>query len=483
MSTTTTTTNNVNITTTAALRVHNINKTSTVSASNTTYGNLTNIISENLIQKLLDISTTAKTAINGNSPPTHNNTYQMYMNNQIYSLDNQPFYTTNNSNNNSNNTNMSHQVNFLDILVVIIYILVFIIGVTGNLLVCRYFKFDNKRIKHLQLLIFYLAIADLCASITNPILFIYFQLTGYRAWHFGVIGCKLFPLTWRMFTSLSVGIIMVINIDRCLALKFPFRREPTKKQINMIVTVIFMVSVLMETPYLIYARVEQSGSKVICNVPSVSVAGYGYPRLCIMISRDLLYLAVFIISFVVIKAELAKGSRSEYNHARNARASKTGIAGRWQSQYARNQENKRVLNMLLAVATAFVVSVFPRELLHIVYTISWLRPSGFGIMQTPALNHTNTFLTSLMCCNTICNVVIYAKLHRKFRFTVVTVFSVSLVCDKKSDSGGAIVAGQNGTAGGGSGGSRKSTLLVTNDEQLLNDDDEDDENTPIKSSV
>ena len=282
---------------------------------------------------------------------------------------------------------------------------------------------------------------------------------------------------------------MVINIDRCLALKFPFRREPTKRQINMIVTVIFMVSVLMETPYLVYARVEQSGSKVTCNVPSVSVTGYAYPRLFIMIARDLLYIAVFITSFVVIKAELAKGSKAEYNHARGStRGSGTGIAGRWQAQYARNQENKRVLNMLLAVAAAFVISVFPRELLHIIYTISWLGPSGYGIIQTPALNHTNTFLTSLMCCNTICNVVIYAKLHRKFRFTVFSVFSVSMVCDK---SGGGTAAGGGGGDGGdqnggrgsvsGCNGTRKGTILVTN-EHLLNDDNVNEE-TPIKSTV
>ena len=366
-------------------------------------------------------------------------------------------HTYNTSNNSSHQMHSSHQLSFLDVFVVCIYILIFIIGVSGNLLVCRYFKLDNKRIKHLQLLIFYLGIADLCASITNPVLFIYFQLTHYKAWHFGVIGCKLVPMTWRMFTSISFGIIMYINIDRCLALKFPFRKPPTKRQVNIVVGLICIVSVLMETPYLVYADVKRNKHEVTCNVPQVSTTGYAYPRLSIIITRDLLYIAVFITSFVIIKAELADADK-ESGRGRIARV----------SQIARHQENKRVLKMLLAVAAGFVVSVFPRELLHIVYTISWLGPSGDGIRQTTALNHINTLLTSLMCCNTICNVIIYAKLHRKFRFIVFsTVFSVSAMYrDGNSNCG----CGNHTTSNGNGRHNKRNNLRLK--EELLNVDGE-----------
>ena len=91
----------------------------------------------------------------------------------------------------------------------------------------------------------------------------------------------------------------------------------------------------------------------------------------------------------------------------------------------RHHENNHVMKMLFIVAVVFIVTVFPRELFHIIYTISWLMPGNAGIMVSPMLVYMNSFFTCLLCSNTFCNVLIYAKLHHKFRKTVMSSFTAS----------------------------------------------------------
>ena len=308
----------------------------------------------------------------------------------------------NNSTTQSTDTTISgiNTYDTVDYVVVVINCMVFLIGVTGNLLVCLYFRLENKRMRHLQSLIFYLAISDLFSSITNPFLFIYLQLTKYEEWHFGLLGCKLLPLTWRVSTSISFGIIMLINIDRCVALRFPFRDPPRTKQISGMIGVIIAISILMETPYLAYANVDNKGN---CRVPAVHESGYAYPQLIVHFVRDVVYVTVFAGAFIIIKSEISVKKLSGRDILRDQ---------------TRIQENNQVIKMLFIVATAFVVTIFPRELLHITYTISWLSP-GPGL-YTPSVVKINSLLTSLYCCNSICNVLIYAKLHRKFRAMVIS---------------------------------------------------------------
>eukprot|EP00111_Clytia_hemisphaerica_P002768 TCONS_00007779-protein len=317
--------------------------------------------------------------------------------------------TTTQSTSIPNQQQNDHQIHIIDYIITIIYVFVLLIGVIGNLMVCLYFRLENTRLKHLQTLIFYLAFSDLCASFTNPILFIYLQLTHNREWHFGIIGCKLFPLTWRVFSSISCGIIMVINIDRGIALKMPFRDPPKKKHVRWLVAGIALIAVLMETPYLAFSEVVPYKGAYACRVPRVSVPEYGYPKLIISLFRVCLYLSVFMATSIIIRRELYE---------------KESLQSMFQKQL-RHHENNHVMKMLFMVALVFIVTVFPRELFHIIYTISWLMHKNAGIMVNPTLVYLNSFFTCLLCSNTFCNVLIYAKLHHKFRKTVLSSFTTS----------------------------------------------------------
>lgn len=280
--------------------------------------------------------------------------------------------------------------NFISIVLILSYILVFLIGVVGNIFVCIYFKVDNRTIKHLQLLIFCLALSDLIGSIFAPFLFIYFQWTFYQ-WNLGLFACKLLPSIPKLATSTSYGIIMFIHIERCIAVCFPFRSPLSMFWTRVVVLCIFCISVAFELPNLMHVVINTYE----CQVPFVSVESYAYPFVIPRLCRTILFISVLIVTFVIIRKELLR-SEVVLTVRNNARAS----------------ENRSVLRIMIAMAIFFIITVFPRELLHITYTISWMRCHEVKLAN---MKPVNSFLKLLQSCQCIGNVFIYAKLHVRFR--------------------------------------------------------------------
>lgn len=284
--------------------------------------------------------------------------------------------------------------NYVRLGLIVLHVLILSICVIGNLFVCFFFTLDNKKLKHLQLLIFYLAVFDLLAGMLGPLLFIYLEITNYQRWDFGEVGCKIVPYLWKVLTSISFGLIMLISIDRCIAICRPFHSQMSKMNVHKSVFLIGVLSIIMESPDLIYAK--KTGGN--CEVPFVGSPGYAYAFLSIHCIRDIGYLATFIVSYVLIQKDLFNQSCLKL----------PGIN--------RTSENKAVLKMLFVVGAVFVILTFPRDLLHITYVFSWL--VGRGIVKTDSIVAINSMVTVLLSCNRISNVFIYAKLHRRFRNTL-----------------------------------------------------------------
>ena len=111
----------------------------------------------------------------------------------------------------------------MDYVMMSAYCIVFIVGIGGNSLVLSLFRLKNHKLAHLQKLLMYLATFDLIASVTNPLFFIYLHATHFNVWDFGKLGCRLIPGLWKISITMSIGIIMLINVDRCIAIRWPFR--------------------------------------------------------------------------------------------------------------------------------------------------------------------------------------------------------------------------------------------------------------------
>jgi len=281
----------------------------------------------------------------------------------------------------------------LDIVLLVSYVVVFVVGISGNTLVCMMFKLSNGKLKVMEYMICCLALTDLVASIINPSLYTYWQVTKNRVWHFGYVGCKFLPVVNRSITNVSFGLIMLINIDRCVVITQPFRPKMNKKHVKWVFLFIVVVAVLLEIPFIYHVEVIPTFS---CRVPNSTNVNFAYPAITVIIIRMTLFFFAFLSTVICIYKEL-------YNKE-DLKSLK---------EQKRTDQNKTVLIMLATIAIVFILLVFPRDILHVIYIISWLDHDG--IPFTHLLKNINAVCKILHMCNSICNVFIYAGLHRRFR--------------------------------------------------------------------
>lgn len=305
-------------------------------------------------------------------------------------------------------SNSSHRINIStsslepldrsDFTLIAAFSIIFIIGVIGNILVLYVFKVrTKKRLSTMERLILKLAIVDLLGSIFNPALFVYWQITQNRAWHFGTVGCKIIPTILNITDSVSIGIIVIIALDRCRVICNPFIRGYSTVQINGALLVVLCTAVFLEIPRLIHAEVIPG---LTCYVPESNKPSYAYPALLSLLLRDVSCSVIFVVIF-----------HRMYHALYDPDAIR--LLG------DQSQIKKRKAYVLLVVITiVFTVLVYPRDILHIVFLIISLSP--YDMAPSKAILDLNTVLKILRAVNSIINVFIYARLHGKFRKSLKT---------------------------------------------------------------
>ena len=150
---------------------------------------------------------------------------------------------------------MSSDYNLKENFIITIFMLIFLIGVAGNSLVIYIFVRKQRR-SSMELMIIYLAITDLVASIMNPFLYIYWHLTEFEQWHFGSFCCTLFPLLTTVSVTMSLGLILLITIERCRIITNPFNGLFNKMHVHYMVLLVLCISVLNELPYILHQTVN-----------------------------------------------------------------------------------------------------------------------------------------------------------------------------------------------------------------------------------
>lgn len=307
------------------------------------------------------------------------------------------FNATSNSTN-STIVSMPNEFDWIDIILLVTFILIFIIGVFGNGLVCYYFKFKGSRkLAGMEILILYLASIDFISSIINPLLYFYWQVTFNSEWHFGYVGCKIIPAFAKVLTFMSFGIILTITIDRCIVICSPFHIQVKKKHLQLCVLIVFIVSMLCEVPDIYYYEIYPGYT---CLVADSEDPGFLYPTIVFYILRDLLFLLIFFISIFLIHWEL-------YNK-------ETILTLKDQKDL---KKTKKIVRMLIILAVVFIILVYPRDILHLTYMFTIIAPPG--IPYSKDIIDINDTLKLLHMSNSICNVFIYAGLHKHFRQKII----------------------------------------------------------------
>ena len=247
------------------------------------------------------------------------------------------------------------------------YIGVFVIGTTGNSLVLLYYRNSHKTRTTIELLIVYLASFDLISSVLDPLIFGYWIWTCHLTWHFGWLGCKMIPSLCRVSTNVSIGILLIMAIDRCYVIVKPLRRHFKRTTVHVCVLLTVILGCATEIYYFNALFINKNTGQ--CDLKELRKhLDYSYPLVVLVSLRILAILLILVCTTIASSIKL--------NDARSA----TLVNGTEQSKRMTSSRYK-VTRMIVVMTTIFAVTVLPRDLFHLIHAISWLTPND-GIKNT-----------------------------------------------------------------------------------------------------
>ena len=83
-------------------------------------------------------------------------------------------------------------------------------------------------------------------------------------------------------------------------------------------------------------------------------------------------------------------------------------------QQRRLKISKKTLNVRLTMSVVFFLLVLPKEILYLVYILSWMIKEK-GIEYNSQLVEVNSWLKVIHTANSCANVFIYSQMHRVYR--------------------------------------------------------------------
>ena len=279
-----------------------------------------------------------------------------------------PLTSTKNISSHSNVTITTDSLCVLEVktyLLLVGYTLVFVVGLMGNGFVLYTFRHYWRRGPIIELLILYLAFFNFISSFLDPMTFGYWLVTCYGSWHFGWFGCKIVPSLCRVSTNVSIGLILIMAIDRCRAIVFPFRKRLNRSTIHVLVFISVVIGFLSEVHHMIGSFITDKG---LCSVVKVLEPGYMYP-LIFSISGRILTI-IFVLSFTTLTAYFKL--KQSFNEKL--------LSASHNINRSLSKRCRKVTLMLVVMATVFSVTILPRDFFHIVYAVSWV--TGKGIILT-----------------------------------------------------------------------------------------------------
>ncbi|XP_065659799.1 somatostatin receptor type 2 isoform X3 [Hydra vulgaris] len=275
--------------------------------------------------------------------------------------------------------------------------IIFLIGVVGNASVIYEFGFKKKSEQRLtaDCLILYLGIADFLSLLFNPLLYIYFTVTRYQQWHFGSYGCKIIPAIGQIMSSISIGVLLIFAVDRYLAIISPIKGSAlSKRTVTLACIVEVILTICLYLHYMLALKLQSNhNGDLYCSVASVKSLYYSISKCLLVFFRFLMCVLVYIFTTVQILLTVKK-SRKVFSKQRK-----------------KHQEDyKKTTYMLFMMCLVFFFLVFPREIFHLTYVISWMVKEK-GILYTPILVELNAWLKVLTTANSCANVLIYSRVQ------------------------------------------------------------------------
>ncbi|XP_066936693.1 neuropeptides B/W receptor type 2-like [Clytia hemisphaerica] len=269
-----------------------------------------------------------------------------------------------------------------------IYIIIIVLIIVGNIFILKTLlsiKANFRR--NIDIFILYLSCFDLLATLMIMV-DVYEQLSCYRYWPFGLIGCKLVYPLYHISLSMTVCILAIMSIDRCRSIINPFNTKFKRRTIHILVFASFLISASFQWYQFVYLKIGESG---MCTV-NRQYPMYAFPRLIEVFFRDGVFLGIFTMTTVLIYKSLS-------------------------NRDFKSNKSYKVISMLIIMELAFILLVMPYDIYDSAMLLSRVVPGFEPIKPTRVVLHVDRFLSILQMSNSFANCFIYAKIHNQIRNT------------------------------------------------------------------
>ena len=159
----------------------------------------------------------------------------------------------------------------------------------------------------------------------------------------GLITCKMVPFLMETATSVSIFTVVVISVDRLIAVCFPFKKLITKKVSKAIIATIWLVALVVRFPVL-FIKLREQNSKTYCHLKLDEIFNKGSERAyydVVMFGVYITPISLVVLFYTSLVVALRKLSKPEL------------VANRAVNR--RKAQNRQVLKMIVAVITVSVI--------------------------------------------------------------------------------------------------------------------------------
>nr|XP_020448863.1 G-protein coupled receptor 15-like [Monopterus albus] len=287
-----------------------------------------------------------------------------------------------------------------------VYFLIFFTGFLGNLFVISVLGSKDRRGGRLvDTFIINLAVADLIFVITLPLWAI--SVSQSNNWNFGSAGnllCKLSSYIIAVNRFSTIFFLTCMSVDRYLAVVKLMDSRYLRRSWYTRVTcaAVWLSSLLLGIPSLVYRSVEQFGEKLHCVEDSSSLLFLGL-SLTIALLTFVMPVLIIVLCYGTIIMHLNKHRVAAANPRTEAR-------------------HKHSVKMVLSIIVAFVVSWLPFNIFKAIIAMSYILNIDASCETQSWQKNGLTISCCLAFLNSCVNPVIYVFLDNHFRRRAVMLY-------------------------------------------------------------
>lgn len=307
----------------------------------------------------------------------------------------------------------------------VLYILVFVVGITGNLVVCCAVMRRKRLRSSNNLYTFNLA----CADLIVVIIYVPTQMTAFENEHNWALGdtiCRIAYIIIPLCLSASIGSLLAITVNRYRAMVSPLTPKLTIRKIQLIISGIWLTSLLLALPIIFVAGTETSeNGQVYCSEP-------GWPKDSAI--DNIYWISIFVLQYVaplIVIAALSSiaawklRANSLFNRKRDSLVVTKAVRKRM-------QQGAKITKMLLALVLIYAICMLPQHAVYFWMEYGNLNQMGFKMY---IFRFSNVFPMA----NCALNPIAYGTLNKEFGMVFKSLlkrkwhYKTAICCRQKAD--------------------------------------------------